>query len=1466
MHEKMVRFLQSLGIDDPTGFDLAFEAVTKNPLLPQQWDMVITKDTPWTFPQLEPFLAGMTKLNYPSHFTFTYRQAASMDSIFQLFLDWYQQQYRQPYPRIPVINAESIRLVYADANAFEQEKTMWTQFNDLLMFIHYPLCFKHKINASQPKVNQQKVDQLQEHVKAVIESRQEQEDDDVFIREHVERIKEAETLLALSYEQDVKQQINVEAKRKLRQKGDYQATLIKDIKLNSGHVEVVGTIYNLFRREFNGNLVIRFVLAEGEDAILASINDKDCEIDLSFAHALVDGDRVRIRGGVALDQLSQEPRIYAKECVKAPPLPMREDAHPQKRVELHLHTKMSTMDGVGDIDAYCALAKHMGHEAIAITDHGVVQGYPEAQAAAKKHGLKMIYGAELYMIDETIAHIMNPRPIQLQDTDYVIFDLETTGLSSRYDRIVEIGAIRVRRGEIINRLSLLIHPKDVVMSASASEVSGITMAMLNDQPTFDSIHQDILTFFKDAIVVSHNAPFDMGFMVASLSRLGLSFTPPVIDTLTLSRYLYPEANSHRLGALAKRLGITYEEDKAHRAIYDAEVLVMIWQTLKDKIRLDHNIQSHQDLNSLNQVNTLSKNLRSYHVTVLAKNTKGLKALYTLVSKSHLDYFADLPRTPRDLLLSHREHLLLGSACFNGEVFEIAKTGSREALEKVIGMYDFIEIQPLEQYDYLVHTGVLPSLTMVKTLLKEIIHVATQLKKMVVATGDVHYVNPDDHMIRDVYIFAKGLKGVNHPMNPYYRKDLPAFENPKQHYRSTEEMLKAFSWLDPLQAQTYVIDNPVAIAKMIEKMEPIQTVLRTPTIQGADTMLKEICFTKAHQQYGKVLPTLIEERLTTELNGIIQSGYAVIYYITSKIIAEANQKGFIVGSRGSVGSSFAATMAGITEVNPLPPHYFCPSCQWVEFSQAPTIKSGFDLPIKLCPDCGHVLKSDGQNIPFATFLGFNANKVPDIDLNFPRDYQSLAHEATKVLLGDHQVYRAGTIETVAEKTAYGYVKGYFEAIGQDVSKIKQASLVYLAKKAEGVRRTSGQHPGGIVVVPKEYSVYDFTPIQRPADNQETNIITTHFAFDSLHDSLLKFDMLGHVDPMALKMNADLTGLKIDDIPLNDPDALRCFASDDVLKRKEKYSDMVNGAMGLPEFGTNLGMDILNVINPKTFNDLVIISGLAHGTDVFNGNARNLITDKVASVDEVIGCRDDIMTYLISKGIDALIAFKIMEDVRKGKKLTKDYAELMRSVHVPEFYIESCNKIKYLFPKAHAVAYVTMAVRVAYFKVHHPLAYYATYFSLRSKQYDYTMMRLSTKEVFQQLQRYKNQKSNLKKKLSPKEADLEVTLMNVLEMKERGYQILPLDLEKSQAEVFVIDELRQGLIPPFTIMDGIGSNAALSVVQARLERPFTSAKDLSNRSKLSTTNIDKLKAAGVFQAMEADETVSLFSFDDEIGKMN
>ena len=1461
MHDKLVRFLTSLGIEHVEAFDLELESVHKDPFVTNQINMVLTKTTPWDYGILEPFIRGISTVHYPLDLTFTYRQIPTVDDVFRLFLSWYQHHYLQSFSLIPSANKHHILFEYTTQKDFDFYVPIFTQFNEFASFLNYPSVFKHKLLEPLPSVDQEQVDQLNQKVKALVEQKLAEEEQSLIIpSEHKARIEQAEQTLTVQYEDIIVKTVSDETKKRARRKGNYHLVSIKDLTLETENVELHGKVINFFKKDYDGRLFARFILAATDGGIAVTATE-DGKLTRKEISAIEDGMYVRLRGALILDAKTKELKIQTHEVVQTDPIYHVDDPHVEKRIELHLHSLMSTMDGVSSIDDYARLAKHMGHKAIAITDHGVVQGFPEAQAAAEKYGIKMIYGAEVYMIDSEIKHTMFPSPVDLDQTDYVMFDLETTGLSSRYDRIVEFGGVRVRQGHIVDRLSLLISPEEVSMQAQAQAVTGITNEMLKDAPTFHQVYKTIKAFLHDAILISHNAPFDIGFLQAAFERENDSIKQPVIDTLTLSRFLFPDAHSHRLGALAKRLHLAYEDDKAHRAIYDAEILIDIWASFKEKLQASpYGIRRHDQFHELFKTDGLARTVKQYHTTILARNHKGLKALYELISISHLSYFLDVPRTPRSEIIRLREHLLIGSACFHGEVFDLAKTGSKDALIDAMKMYDFIEIQPLDQYQYLVDTKAFDSLDTIKKILKDIIDVAESLGKLIVATGDVHYATKEDKIIRDVYISAKGLKGVNHPLNPYYRKDLPKFDNPNAHYRSTDEMLDAFSWLGNSKAYDYVITNTHRIEAMIENIVPIQKTLRTPSIEGADDALRSICFERAHRQYGNPLPKAIEVRLTKELDGIIKSGYGVIYYITSKIIRQANDRGFIVGSRGSVGSSFAATMAGITEVNPLPPHYYCPSCQHSEFDVPAKIKSGFDLPLKLCPVCGHELHGDGQNIPFATFLGFNANKVPDIDLNFPRDYQSIAHEATKELLGEHQVYRAGTIETVAEKTAFGYVRGYFESLGQDPDKVPQAHIAALAHRAQGVRRTSGQHPGGIVVVPKEFSVYDFSPIQRPADNQDTDIITTHFAFEALHDSLLKFDMLGHVDPLALKMNADLVGIPLSDIPLNDEKTLRCFASEDVLNRQEKYLEVANGAMGLPEFGTQLGMDILNVIKPKTFNDLVIISGLAHGTDVFNGNARTLIQDKIATVDEVIAVRDDIMTYLISKGIDDLVAFKIMEDVRKGKKLTADYEALMRSVNVPEFYIKSCNKIQYLFPKAHAAAYVTMAVRAAYFKVHHPLAYYATYFTLRSKQYDYEMMLKTPKDIHQKLLEFKRLKNESRKRLSPKEADVEVTLMNVLEMKERGYAFLPIDLEKSDASVFLVDHDKQGIIPPFSVIDGVGENAAKSVIEARALGPFMSSDDVARRTKLSTTNIAQLKKLKVFDALDALQTVSLFSFDD------
>jgi len=1461
MRDKLIRFLNSLGIEDVEEYDLALESIAKDPFVQNQINMLLTKETLWDYRLLEQFIKGMSSIHYPTELTFTYKTIPTKEDVYHLFQQWYHHHYLQSFPLIPESKEPYLVFSYEDQLQFDTHKTMFGEFTDLLKFLNYPNVFKHQLKPAMATVNQEKVDALNQSVRAIVEQRIKEEDEKLDIPVgHQARIEQAEINLAVQYEDAIIEGERQQALRRSRKKGNYTIMPISSLKLNDENVEINGRISQFFKKDIDDKTYVRFLLLGDDAGILVSALE-DSKISKSFLLSLDDGFFVRVRGALTLDANSKELRLRTHEMVIEEPSFLINDPHEEKRVELHLHTLMSTMDGVSSIDTYCRLAKHMGHQAIAITDHGVVQAFPEAQAAGEKHGIKMIYGAELYMIDTEIKHTMFPSDIELDSADYVIFDLETTGLSSRYDRIVEFGGVRVRKGAIIDRLSLLISPGEVRMQAQAQAVNGITDAMLKDAPTFPQVFPQIKDFIQDAILISHNASFDIGFLQAAFEREGATLTQPVIDTLTLSRFLFPEAFAHKLGAVAKRLFIPYLEDKAHRAIYDAEVLVEIWAEFKQRLQAPpFSLKRHNQFHELFKTEGLARTVRQYHTTVLAKNQEGLKALYELISIGHLDYFNEVPRTPRNEIVRLREHLLIGSACFHGEVFELAKTGSQAALIEAMKMYDFIEIQPLDQYQYLIDTKAFDSLETIKKILNDIIDIATSLGKIIVATGDVHYAEQKDKIIRDIYISAKGLKGVNHPLNPYYRKDLPSFKNPEAHYRSTSEMLEAFAWLGHERSYQYVITNSKKIESMIEPVTPIHKKLRTPSIEGADDALRNICFERAYSQYGHPLPQAIDQRLSVELDGIINSGYGVIYYITSKIIKQANDRGFIVGSRGSVGSSFAATMAGITEVNPLPPHYYCPSCQFNDFNIDKKYRSGFDLPLRLCPVCHQTLMGDGQNIPFATFLGFTADKVPDIDLNFPRDYQAIAHEATKTLLGEHKVYRAGTIETVADKTAFGYVRGYYESIGQDPDKIAHTKIAALAARAQGVRRTSGQHPGGIVVVPKEYSIYDFSPIQRPADNQGTNIITTHFAFEALHDSLLKFDMLGHVDPLALKMNADLVGIKLSDIPLNDEKTIRCFASDDVLNRIEHYLEVSNGAMGLPEFGTQLGMDILNVIKPKTFNDLVVISGLAHGTNVFNGNARTLIQDRVASVDEVIALRDDIMTYLISKGIDDLVAFKIMEDVRKGKKLTAEYEALMRSVNIPEYYIKSCNKIEYLFPKAHAAAYVTMAVRAAYFKVHHPLAYYATYFTLRSKQYDYEIMLKSPKEIAERLSHYKRLKNESRKRLSPKDADLEVTLMNVLEMKERGYKFLPIDLERSLATDFLIDEARQGIIPPFIVMDGVGENAAHSVVEARQLGPFLSSEDVAKRTKLSSTNINQLKKMKVFEALDAFSTVSLFSFDD------
>ncbi|MCR5490934.1 MAG: PolC-type DNA polymerase III, partial [Bacilli bacterium] len=887
----------------------------------------------------------------------------------------------------------------------------------------------------------------------------------------------------------------------------------------------------------------------------------------------------------------------------------------------------------------------------------------------KKTGLKMIYGVELYMFDIDQTYIINPSNTPLKGAKYCVFDTETTGLSARYDRIIEFGGVLIEGGRVTKRFDRFINP-EMPLPEDSVAINHISEEDVADAPTFAEIWPEIKEFLGDNILVAHNATFDIGFVNASLKRMGLPpLTNPVIDTLALSHYLFPEAGRHNEGALLRNLGLNiYNEKEAHRADYDANALSDGWQEILIRLEKEHPGIVHADLANLSVnppdpndpdeehkekqaaiYNSYCRHLREYHCTVLVKNQQGLSDLYRIISEGHTTYLARVPKTPRRLINQYRENFLVGSACFNGEIFELAMTREIDQLAKAMEFYDYIELQPVENYSYLINMGRVSSKERLFEILRDIVAAAEIAGKPIVATGDCHYVNPEDKILRDVYISAKGIGNGSHPLFPPAREKKPLFPNPDQHFRSTREMLDSFmQWTTEEKAREYVIDNSNMIADQIdENVIPVSDDLFPPNanLPNSAEKLRELCYTNFENRYcGNPDPEVqarieqVRARLNQELDGIIGHGYSVTYYIAHILIKMANEEPehYIVGSRGSVGSSFAATMADITEVNALPPHYLCPKCHYFEWGDAKKYKSGFDLPDKICPCCGEKLVQNGQNIPFETFLGFSADKVPDIDLNFEEESQHKAHNYTKQLLGASNVFRAGTIETVAEKTAYGYVRHYFELQGLDVEAIPPAYIAYVASRCQGVKRTTGQHPGGIVVVPSDKSVFDFTAIQHPADDLNSEWLTTHYDFRSMHDEILKFDILGHVDPMAMRYYRDLTGVKIEDIPMNDPKVLSLFVSPKELNLRDNWLNQQTGAAALPEFGTDLAQRMLLEANPKCFNDLLIISGLAHGTNVWSGNAEDLILNKVTDINGVIGCRDDIMTYLISMGIPNGIA--------------------------------------------------------------------------------------------------------------------------------------------------------------------------------------------------------------------------------------
>ncbi|WP_249030467.1 PolC-type DNA polymerase III [Tannockella kyphosi] len=1164
---------------------------------------------------------------------------------------------------------------------------------------------------------------------------------------------------------------------------------------------------------------------------------------------------VEVRGEIRFDTFAGENTIMARKIESMPSPKERNDNEKEKRVELHTHSKMSAMDGINEIGDYVKTVAKWGHKAIAICDHGNCQSFPDAQQACAKNDVKMIYGVELNFVNPEMNIVYNSKDCSLLDATYVSFDLETTGLSVFHDGVTEFGAVKICHGEVVDRLQSFINPQKQI-STKISNLTSITNEMVKNAPTIEEFMPKILEFFDDCILVAHNAKFDIGFLNENLSRMGQpEITNPVIDTLPLARMILKPMKSYRLGNVCRQYKVPYDDEVAHRADYDAQVLgdvltMMIYQLI------DENKFNLLDVTAISSEEAY-KYVFPNHMTILAKNKIGLKNLFKIVTEANTVYYHREALIIKERLDFYREGLLYGSSCYQGDVFDIALYGNDKSLKEAIAYYDYIEIQPLEDYYHLVERGKVDSMEAIKLSILRIIKEAKNQNKIIVASGDVHFLNPKDKIYRDVFISNPTI-GISRKAHPLCDRKNPKAFTPNQYLRTTTEMLDAFHYLDKEEAFEYVVTNTNLIADMIEELKPVHDKLFTPFIEGADENLRSICYDNAHALYGKELPDIVEKRLERELGNIIKHGFGVIYYISHKLVKKSNDDGYLVGSRGSVGSSFVATMSGITEVNPLPPHYVCLSCGYNEFMEEGVVANGYDLENKDCPVCGKPLKGEGHNIPFETFLGFEADKVPDIDLNFSGAYQSKAHDYTKVLFGEDKVFRAGTISTVAEKTAYGYAKGYSELTGREDS-IRGAELERIAKGCQGVKRTTGQHPGGIIVIPNDMDVYDFTPVQFPADDLNSPWKTTHFDFHAIHDNVLKLDILGHVDPTVIRALQDLTGVDPKTIPTNDKKVMSLFTSTKEMGVDLSFINCKNGALGLPEFGTSFVRQMLDQTQPKDFNDLVIISGLSHGTDVYLGNAEMLIKNKTCTLSEVIGCRDDIMVYLIEKGLPNKAAFDIMEVVRKGRSSevfpVKKYEELMKEHNVPQWYIDSCKKIKYMFPKAHAAAYVLSAVRVAWWKLYYPREYYSVYFSTRCDAFDLEAMCSGKEAVLERREQIVVAREN--RDATNKDESLWDVLEIVLEMFERGYHLNPISLDKSAADSFTLDpDDKFGILPPFSALDSLGTNVANTVIEARKNGAFLSIEDVTKRTKLNNSHIKLLTSMGVFKDMQETNQLSLF----------
>lgn len=1212
---------------------------------------------------------------------------------------------------------------------------------------------------------------------------------------------------------------------------------VADLTIDSGKVMIDGEILATETRELkSGKILAMFNLFDGSSTITCKVF-LEAEKSKAILKRMNSAKGVKVIGTAQFDPFAKELGVIANAIVESTGIKreVRQDNSQEKRVELHMHTQMSQMDAMTSAEDLLKRAVKWGMKSIAITDHGVVQAFPEAHKYLEKAhpDLKVIYGVEAYLAPDTVSCISFSKGQDL-DATYCVLDLETTGLSFRTEKITEVGIMKVKNGEVIDEFSCFVNPEKPIPQ-KVVEVTNITDDMVKDAETIDKVFPKILEFVGDSILVAHNADFDIGFLKYNASQLGYELNNTYLDTLRLAKSLFPDFKKYKLGFIADKLGIVVEV--AHRALDDVDTTVKVFNIMISMLK-EKGAKTWDDVDSLEIGKADYKSLPTYHAIILAKDYVGLKNLYKLVSYSHLNYFYKKPRILKSLYKKYSEGLILGSACEAGELYRAIVAGKTdEEIEEIANDYDYLEIQPIGNNMFMVRQGVVPDEEALRDINRKIVALGEKLDKPVVATCDVHFMDPEDEIYRRILQAGQGYDDCD--------------EQAPIYLRTTEEMLKEFEYLGEEKAYEVVVTNTNKIADMCEKIKPISPEKCPPHIDGCETTIKEIAYNKAHELYGEQLPQIVEERLDKELTSIIKNGFSVMYIIAQKLVWKSNEDGYIVGSRGSVGSSFVANMTGITEVNSLPPHYRCPNCKYSDFTDYGCL-CGFDLPDKDCPKCGHKLVKDGIDIPFETFLGFNGDKEPDIDLNFSGEYQAKAHKYTEVIFGKGTTFKAGTVGTVADKTAYGYVKKYYEERGVPVN---NAEVLRLAQGCTGIKRTTGQHPGGIIVVPKGREIYEFTPVQHPADDPNSDIITTHFDYHSIDQNLLKLDILGHDDPTMIRMLFDLTGKDPTKVPLDDKETMSIFSSTKALGVTPEQIHSEVGSYGIPEFGTKFVRGMLVDTRPTTFDELIRISGLSHGTDVWLGNAQTLIEEGTVTLQDAICCRDDIMIYLIKMGLEPNKAFKIMETVRKGKALKdpdkwEGFKSAMKEKDVPDWYVKSCEKIKYMFPKAHAAAYVTNAFRIAWFKVHEPKAYYTAYFTIRADEFDSDIMCHGEERVKNKMKEIDLAGNGA----TTKDKNMYAILELVMEMYERGINFLPIDLYKSHSTKFRIEE--EGIRPPLNSIPGLGTVAAQGIEEAKKDGKFMSIDDLKIRSKVGKSVVELLEKAGCLKGMSQSNQMSLF----------